>query len=293
MNIRAHLALCAGFIIGVCLLAGQAAWAQTAPGSPPAATALMHMRVIPLRGQSNFRDLGGYQTASGKSVKWGLIYRSGELATLTPQDYRTIARLGIRTVFDLRTEGERQAAPTAWAGGPVQMFQSPKTGPVLGGKSAAASLSKLTPQAARAMMIALYKKLPDQYAPEYKSIFALLLANRTPLLFHCDAGKDRSGLAAALILTALDVPRSQVLWDYELSNHAVTPASLARNPADRALFKQLPPDVAKVVVAADPAYLNAAFQSIDQQYGSLNAYLATSLSVTPAQQAQLRALYLN
>jgi len=134
--------------------------------------------------------------------------------------------------------------------------------------------------------------MPDQYAPEFSAIFQQLLAGHTPLLIHCEAGKDRSGLAAALILTALGVPRAQVMRDYELSNRYVTVTELEQNPADRALLTHLPPATASVLAGVDPAYLNAAFQSIDQQYGSVDAYLDKALAVGPAQQAQLRSMLL-
>jgi protein-tyrosine phosphatase len=251
-----------------------------------------HSRDIPLQGQSNFRDLGGYQTEDGRTVKWGLIYRSGELSELSAQDYAKISRLHIRVVYDLRTAAERKRAPTAWAAGPVRIMQSPKT-PAPFSSMSAEALEKLSPQTAKAMMLALYRKMPEQYAPEFKTIFHQLLENHAPLLLHCDAGKDRSGVASALILSALGVPRAEIMADYTLTNRYVTSASLARNPADRALLAHLRPDTAAVLVAADPAYLDAAFQSINQHYGSVDAYLASQLGVGPDQRARLRSLLLN
>jgi protein-tyrosine phosphatase len=251
-----------------------------------------HSREIPLQGQSNFRDLGGYQTADGQKVKWGLIYRSGELSELSTQDYAKISRLHIRVVYDLRTAAERKRAPTAWAAGPVRIMQSPKT-PAPFSSMSAEALEQLSPQAAKALMLALYRKMPEQYTPEFETIFHQLLENHAPLLLHCDAGKDRSGVASALILSALGVPRGEVMADYTLTNRYVTSASLARNPADRALLAHLRPDTAAVLVAADPAYLDAAFQSINQHYGSVDAYLASQLGVGPDQRARLRSLLLN
>jgi protein-tyrosine phosphatase len=266
---------------GIWVAVGRFAMASAAAAQAPSPG------VIPLQGQSNFRDLGGYATADGRRVKPGLIFRSGELSNLTPQDYRTLSTLDLRTIYDLRTDGERKTAQTKWAAGPVQTFISPKSGSPLVGLTA-----PLTPAKARDAILAFYRQMPTAYAPEFKAIFELLLQDRAPLLFHCTAGKDRSGLAAALILIALGVPRAEVLSDYELTNRYLDVADLQRAGPNTAFLTRLPPDVAHVFLAADPAYLEASFQTIDQQYGSIDAYLANALSIGPAQKAKLRSLYL-
>jgi protein-tyrosine phosphatase len=247
--------------------------------------------VIPLQGQSNFRDLGGYTTADGRRVKPGLIFRSGELSNLTFEDYRTLSALRLRTVYDLRTAGERTTAPTTWAAGPVQTFVSPKPGSPLAGLSLE-SREHLTPAHARDAMLAFYRQMPTAYTTEFKAIFDQLLDDHAPLLLHCTAGKDRSGLAAALILTALGVPRAKVLSDYELTNRYLDLADLKRAGVNSAFLARLPPDVARVFLAADPAYLEASFQAIEQQYGSIDAYFSNALSIGPARKAKLRSLYL-
>jgi protein-tyrosine phosphatase len=265
----------------MCVAAGSFAMAPTARAQTPST------HVIALQGQSNFRDLGGYTTADGRRVKPGLIFRSGELSNLTPQDYRSLSTLGLRTIYDLRTDGERATAQTMWAAGPVQTFVSPKRGSPLAGLT-----GRLTPAQARSAILGFYRQMPMAYAPEFKGIFQELLGDQAPLLFHCTAGKDRSGLAAALILTALGVPRAEVLSDYELTNRYLDLADLQRAGPNSALLTRLPPDVAQVFLAADPAYLEASFQAIDQNYGSIDAYFASALSIGPAQKAKLRSLYL-
>jgi protein-tyrosine phosphatase len=269
----------------VCVVAGMVAMAPAAGAQAPSP------HIVPLEGQSNFRDLGGYTTADGRRVKPGLIFRSGELSNLTPEDYRILATLRLRTVYDLRTEGERAAAPTTWAAGPVQTFVSPKPGSPLAGLSPKSG-EPLTPARARDIMLAFYRQMPTAYAPEFKVIFQQLLDDQAPLLLHCTAGKDRSGLASALILTALGVPRAEVLSDYQLTNRYLDLADLKRAGVNSAFLARLPPDVAQTFLAADPAYLEASFQSIEQQYGSIDAYLAKTLSIGPAQKAKIRSLYL-
>jgi len=275
-------------VAGAMVALATAPWAQGVPVSPAQASS---PHVFSLQGQSNFRDLGGYTTADGHRVKPGLIYRSGELSNLTPSDYRTLSGLGLRTVYDLRTDSERTAAQTKWAAGPVQTLVSSKPVSPLAGLSSAGG-PPLTPAYARTVMLAFYRQMPKAYAPEFSAIFQQLLEDHAPLLLHCTAGKDRSGLASALILTALGVPRAQVLSDYALSNRYLDLADLQRAGVNSAFLIRLPPDVAKVFLAADPAYLEAALQAIDHQYGSIDAYLEDVLSVGPAQKATLRSLYL-
>jgi len=254
--------------------------------TPPAASAAP--RVIALDGQANFRDLGGYDAAGGRHVKSGAIYRSGELSHLDASDYRRIDALGIRAVFDLRTDDERRAEPTRWGASPVETFVASKNGAIFSG---AALLDHGRPSAAKASeaMLAFYRQMPDQYAPELKAIFTDLLTGQTPVLVHCTAGKDRTGLASALILTALGTPRDEVLKDYALSNRFVTAAIIGRTETGRAMLGHLPPDVVDALLAADPAYLEASFAAIDQEYGSTDNYFKTKLSLRPQQIAELRA----
>jgi protein-tyrosine phosphatase len=287
----AHTMVGAILIVAMVALSGAQAQAPSSPPSAGQALSAPDPHVIPLQGQSNFRDLGGYTTADGRKVKPGLIFRSGELSNLTADDYRIIATLRLRTVYDLRTDGERAAAPTVWAAGPVQTLASSKPGSPLAGLAPKRG-EPLTPAVARAVMMGFYRQMPTAYAPEFKAIFQQLLDDQAPLLLHCTAGKDRSGLASALILTALGVPRAQVVADYELTNRHLDLADLQRAGVNSAFLARLPPDVAQVFLAADPAYLEASFQSIEQHYGSIDAYLVQVLSIGPVQKAKLRSLYL-
>jgi len=265
-----------------------AAQAQATPVAAPTPQSPAAPRVIALHGQANFRDLGGYDAADGRHVKSGAIYRSGELSHLDASDYRRIADLGIRAVFDLRTDDERRAEPTRWGAGPVETFVAAKNGAIF---SSDALLDHGRPSAAKAReaMLALYREMPDEYAPELKALFAELLTRQTPVLVHCTAGKDRTGLAAALILTALGTPRDEVLQDYALSNRFVTAAIIGRTETGRAMLDRLPPDVVSALLAADPDYLEASFAAIDQEYGSTDNYFKTKLSLGPEQIAELRA----
>lgn len=261
----------------------QGAWAAT--------------RVVPLQGAANFRDLGGYQTADGHHVVWGELFRSNALAALTDQDYRLIDRLHIKLVVDLRTAQERQSAPTRWQGVPPQFVLSPKLALNFNTR---ALFGPQRPSAARvrATMTAFYQQMPEAYAGEFRIMFRHLLAGDVPMIMHCTAGKDRTGMGSALLLLALGVPRATVVDDYSISGEllyarqASEPAAVKKRDPLAGMIASLPPDVRQALLASDPAYINAALDSIIARHGSIDAYLQQKLGVGPAERAKLRQLYL-
>ncbi len=277
-----------------------AAIEATAQFSPAAANAIAledPRRVLDLEGGVNFRDLGGYLTADGRMVRWEVLYRSGTPAGLTSKDMAELARRGIRSVCDFRSTEERASEPSPFAalaqqpGSNVAYFARDYAismgdlGAVLGAPDASAEKS-------RAAMIAAYAQMPGQQRDNFAEMFRLLAEGRTPLAFNCSAGKDRTGIAAALILTALGVPRETVLADYALSDKLVDyrkqlNEGAAKSPA-YAMLARLPYEVVEPLMKSDPAYLSAALAAIEQQHGSVEAYLEQELGVTAAMHARIR-----
>lgn len=243
-------------------------------------------RVLPLEGGVNFRDLGGYRTADGRVTKWEVLYRAGSPAGLTAKDQAELARRGIRTVCDLRASEERKAEPNPYvaANSDVTYWTRDYAADagdlmkVLGGPDASAEKS-------RAAMIAVYRALPEQQAPAFRQMFAYLADGKVPLAFNCSAGKDRTGTAAALVLTLLGVPRETVVADYALSDDLVDyMAKLSQGPKDGpyAALARLPREVVAPLMASDPAYIGAALDAMAAKHGSVDAYIARELGVTPA-----------
>lgn len=257
---------------------------------------IAHSRTVALSGQRNFRDLGGYRTIDGRrQVRWGLLYRSGTLARLSDQDYAILAPLGISTIVDFRTTAERTAEPTNWrAGEPEVLFKS------YGTKGEAALMAVLTapnakPADVRQAMIGFYRQMPEQYADQYSEIFHHLVAYKSPLLFHCTAGKDRTGLAAALILMTLGVSRTDAVADYVLTEKAgdfratgtVAATSAANDPY--AAMRATQTELMAPLLRADPAYLDAALDQITKDYGSVQTFVSKRLGISNAEVAILRA----
>lgn len=251
-------------------------------------------RVLDLEGGRNFRDLGGYRTADGQQVKWRTVYRSGTPAKLTAKDYATLDALGIRSFCDFRANDEREAEPNRYvaANSNVEYFtrdyrmDSGNLMGVLAGPGAGAEKS-------RATMTSFYRVLPEEHADSYREMFKLLAAGKTPLAFNCSAGKDRAGTGAALLLALLGVPREAIVADYALSDDIVDyrkemTESAAKNPAYSALAK-LPWETVEPLLASDPAYIAAAFDALEDKYGSADAFIEKQLGVTPAMKKAIRA----
>ena len=252
-------------------------------------------RSQPVTGAHNLRDLGGYVTADGRTLKWRTLYRSGAIYALTADDRAYMRKLGITAICDLRTPRERAHRPMDWHDGlEVQYYGGV---PLESG----ANLEKLLGEGMtlRQQMLErmhfIYRRLPFEQAPSYRHLFDMLAQHRVPLLFNCSAGKDRTGLAAALILSALGVPHETILDDYLLSNETAEGLQVMmmdRNPRYAELLA-IDPDALRPVLQADTSYLAMAFEEIEQRCGSIEAYMHEHLGVTADARTALRQLLLD
>jgi protein-tyrosine phosphatase len=263
----------------VCVIGGFS-W-STAAQSPP------RERRVTLSGATNLRDLGGYRTADGRRVRWGLVYRSDQLAQLTDEDYQQLARFGIATVCDFRRDDERDRAPTKWRGDlpPEILVRVP---PASGGAAPPDPVSTLTRggtgDEVAAVMRAGYVYNVTALAPTYAIVLQRIMHG--PTLVHCTAGKDRTGIFSALFLLMVGVPYPTVEEDYLLSNtYYGTDARIAG--ASRSLKTSI--EAARALLAVDKSYLLAALKEIDDRYGSLDKYRRTQLAMSDAGLGELKA----
>lgn len=254
-------------------------------------TAADFERRLPLEGAFNLRDFGGYATVDGRRVKRGMLYRSGTMNGLTEADERYLAALGIATVCDLRRPGERAAEPTRWCGPAGVHYWSRDYRQSSGVLAEVMEHNEPTPAAMRAAMIEVYRDIPVDHGPSYRVMFERLLGGHAPLLFNCAAGKDRTGVGAALILQVLGVSYATILEDYLLTNiHAdfVRLLALRNSPITR--LSQQMPEVTAPLFAADAEYLATTFDVIETRHGGVDAYLKDMLGVDAEAKARLRAL---
>ena len=186
---------------------------------------------IKFEGANNFRELGGYRAADGRQVKYGLLYRGGNLDLLKSEaDHARLASLGLREILDLRSAGESAAHPDPAVPGAhyqrvcgmcnadgTEMDFSGQGIERLRQEKEAFERSVGHPVHDFEWFSALYREMPFRN-PAYHALFALLEGRRVPVLFHCSCGKDRTGIGAMLILLALGVSRADALADYMLTN---------------------------------------------------------------------------
>jgi len=242
------------------------------------------MRSIPLQGASNFRDMGGYRTIDGLSVRWRRLFRSNHLGRLTDQDVAELHQLGLRTVVDFRDHEENERTRNRTVPG-AQAHHLPIDPTVMQGLEAARAAGQAVDgRLAEDLMRDAYRSFARDHARTYRALFALLLEDAAPLVFHCAAGKDRTGFAAAMVLSALDVPPETVMEDYLLTGALwrIDPGTIAG----------LPPAVGSALARVQPDFLEAAFDTIDNELGGMARYLETQLGVGEKQRERLRALYL-
>ena len=247
-------------------------------------------RLIPLKGAINFRDLGGYSTKDGRQVRWGKLFRSADISKLTENDLNILLALNIKYDCDLRGEKEAEASPDKIPADIERLFLP------AGSENVKAGISDYLPylkneNKADSMMFTMYSHI-EFFQKKYKPIFdhLLMLGTDKALLLHCSAGKDRTGIAAALILFALGVDESIIYEDYEatnfyrkVSNEQNIKALVAQGVSEKAAFR---------LMTADRKYLKATFDAIRKRYGSIELFLETEMGLTKESTDILKRKYL-
>jgi len=248
-------------------------------------------RHIALEGAANFRDIGGYRTADGRQVAWRRFFRSDSLAEVTENDLKIIAKLGLRTVYDLRTEHERQRAPDRLPPGLAlrvsgQAFFSEKVTKLSERIRSNIIAGELKAQEAEFWLRDRYKLFATEELGEFRRLAQEFLRQDVfPMVVHCASGKDRTGFAVALTLIALGVPREVILEDYLLSN-------LYRRSLSSYLPANVSPKIVAVLTGVHQSFMLAALEAIDIAWGSDMAFLAEGLGIGVAERRHLRAVLL-
>ena len=237
---------------------------------------------LPLRAPSNFRDLSE-RVHPRIPLKQRTLFRSDHLGALDADDARQIQALGLRRVIDFRGERERLSAACAVPGVQVHALTiEPTIVQVLSDLIAAGQ--SLTPGDVVTHMQDTYRGFVRHNTRRFREFFGLLLESGEPTVFHCTAGKDRTGFAAALVLQALGASRRQILDDYLLTNQRL------KRPQGAGMG--LAPEVAAVLWGVQVEFLEAAFEAVEQDHGSLEGYLREGLGLGASERERLRALYL-
>jgi protein-tyrosine phosphatase len=244
-------------------------------------------RVVQLEGGVNFRDIGGYR-AKDRTVRWGKVFRAGVLRYFTPTDQQTLSQLGVRAICDLRRADERAREPTRWPTDTARglWWEDGTTMPTIRGFAAA---RPRTADGMRDSMLALYRALPEWMAPRIRGLFECIATEHVPVVVHCAAGKDRTGVAIAVLLTALGVEVDTIIEDYLLTNavgnferfiEARKDSQLGLADAHQPLLA-MSPEIRAVLFDANADYLRAALDQIAQDYGDVSGYLKATVQLDP------------
>lgn len=267
-------------------------------------------RLLPLEGGSNFRDLGGYKTSDGKTVRKGLLYRSGVMSGLTEKDERYLGQIGFDSVVDLRSSEELDLYPNHWAksAGVEYLNHSYSMARMNTQMTSTSSDNKkaiANKQAQKFDASGFYSTMPYSFKPQLKMYFDQAINGQAPLVVNCSAGQDRTGIASALMLTALGVPRQNIVQDYVLSTEYRRP-QVERGNVDLAAvaetnaFAQImlrysdkeATRAAPLITEEGIPYIVYTFQQIEKDHGTVLAYLEKELDVSADDIARLRQQYL-
>lgn len=249
----------------------------------------------------NLRDLGGYETTDGATVVHGLVYRSNQLSPISPEDMNKFAELGLKNDYDLRTETERTPTPdqlppgvnNVWldvlkdASGSaptnlLELLQNPEEGN-----------KELGDGKIEAVFIKSYRDFVSLSSAKtaYNKLFTSLAdKNKVPALFHCTTGKDRTGWAAAALLTLLDVPKETIMKDYMRSNDYILP--LYKEVIDGFVDGGGEPSIPQAIFGVKEEYLEASFDEMETNYGTIENYFSEGLGIDANTQKALRDIYL-
>lgn len=243
-------------------------------------------RIILLNGGQNFREVGGYPAGKGRKLSRGKLWRSAKLNELTSEDVAAVQSLGIATIADLRRPGEREVSPT-----PVHLIERVKSlsWDIAVPQDEALATKLFKEDADRDhyfdAMLHMYRHIAQDHAEQLGDLYRVMADGELPILIHCAAGKDRTGIAIGLLLDLIGVDRAYILADYArteqlLDWERLTAAAALGAGIERHWLHRLSPLALEQVCRSDERYLAAAFEEIENAYGSTMEFARQCLGVT-------------
>lgn len=247
-------------------------------------------RILPFAGIENFRDLGGYQAADGRQVKYGALYRSASLYRMTAADRALFETLHISTILDYRnaTEADEEPSP-AFSGVAQERFPAICDDDFCEEKY----LTRQYRERLKPNVLAEYYRALAKNGAAYARLLELCLASEGgAVLQHCAAGKDRTGVGTAVLYMALGVPREIILEDYLVSNRLLL--GYMRRQLAQVLPHYTQPELRCFTdtLLAKEEYLKAFFAAVDARYPTTQAFLEKHLGLAPGRVQRLRNKYL-
>lgn len=239
-------------------------------------------------GLLNFRAVSPYPATDGR-LKPDTLHRSGMFDGATQAGIEHLERIGVTTVFDLRSDREKQRRPSPLLDREGFRVVSHPHDLHSGDLSALLSKPASSAEACRKVMKGIYAKLPSRFSEVYRHYFRTAADDGFPLAIHCTAGKDRTGVAIAMVLELLGVSRDDIMEDYlksDAARDALRDRFVRRNQGLD--FGRVADHLVEPVISADPDYLNAMFIAVDADFGGVETYVSEVLALSPDDVAQLR-----
>ena len=271
--------------------------ALVVPAELPADQRAAH-RLLNFEGIPNFRDLGGYPTADGRQVKWGVLYRSGTFAESSKGDLKSLAALNLNTLIDFRSAAEKELEPNQL---PDPTGFTVVEIPTLddGNQAMVAEITERIETSdfegfdPNALMLDANRQFASTFTPQFRQFMQTILqADGAPVVWHCTAGKDRTGFASAILLRTLGVPQEVVMQDYMASKQNALEARKSQVMLLRLFKGDEAADKVSVMLGVEKEWLAAAFEQIDATWGSFENYVHQGLQLSDEDIAKLKATLL-
>ena len=249
-------------------------------------------RLLPMDGAHNTRELGGYETTDGKSVKWGMLFRSDKLSDISKTDQVYLQNLGIKKIIDFRSKEEKKEDPDIIPKG-INYIEMPISVDGAMRSKIEAVLKGETDKEVKSFLIDANKEFVSDYTGVYEEFLRNLIDDEGPALFHCTAGKDRAGFAAAITLIALGVSKEDVIQDYMKTNQ-FTQERIEEiiGQIELMTLYQTDAEILRPLLGVEREYIETAFQTAEKKYGSLEGFIRDGLNISDEDIQKLRNKFL-
>lgn len=255
-------------------------------------TSIITNRRVDFKKAVNFRDIGGIKTKDGKTVRWGKVFRSDNLSKITSREFDRFNDLHIKTVYDLRTDHEIEGKEDHLPAG-VRYVHAPT---VADNEGQIAQLrakvigGEINEEEARAQTLSFYKETVTVNLATLKPTLLQIVNSDEPVLYHCSAGKDRTGIVSALILSVLRVDRETIVKEYLLSNYyrrVKTEKLLGKAKLAKVIKPKMDLKAIEVFMTVDESYIRAVFDVIDKEYGGIDKFIQNQLGIDDAMRERI------
>ena len=249
-------------------------------------------RKLSMDGSYNTRELGGYKTTDGKSVKWGVLFRSDKLSDISLEDQKYLKNLGIQRIVDFRSKAEKAEDPDKIPEGVTYIEMPIEVDGAMRTKIEAILKGEIN-RNVKDFLIEANEEFIKNYSHIYSKFLKDLAKEQKPTMFHCTAGKDRAGFAAAITLIAIGVSKEDAINDYMKTNeYTAERIDEMISKIELMSLYQTDGELLRPLLGVEREYLEAAFKTAENEYGSIENYIRSGLNISEKEIQQLKSFLL-